>query len=126
MVLEIEISREQIPLRNAYKHIGQKATIRVNSGIDIVLPGDTTCPNVTPPNTSRALFSFDGTMRGHGHQKDMRNCQTGVWCPLCHMSGLVDCSLEVVEEVQTPGGVKISDQHSIAKRTWSWTEWVGV
>ncbi len=40
VVLEAEISREQIPLRNAYKHIGQKASVRVNSGIDTVLPGD--------------------------------------------------------------------------------------
>lgn len=40
VVLEAEISREQIPLRNAYKHIGQKASVRVNSGIDTVLPGN--------------------------------------------------------------------------------------
>lgn len=40
VVLQIEISREQIPLRNAYKHIGQKAAIRVNSGIENVLPGE--------------------------------------------------------------------------------------
>lgn len=38
VVLEAEISREQIPLRNAYKHIGQKASVRINSGIDTVLP----------------------------------------------------------------------------------------
>ncbi len=41
VVLEAEISREQIPLRNAYKHIGQRATIRINSGVDTELPGDT-------------------------------------------------------------------------------------
>jgi hypothetical protein len=38
-VLEAEISREQIPLRNAYRHVGQKASVRVNSGVEAVLPG---------------------------------------------------------------------------------------
>lgn len=39
VVLEAEISREQIPLRNAYRHVGQKASVRVNSGVEVVLPG---------------------------------------------------------------------------------------
>lgn len=30
--LDIEISRERVPLRNAYRHVGQTATVRVNSG----------------------------------------------------------------------------------------------
>lgn len=32
VVVEAEISREKVPLRNAYKNVGQKASIRVNSG----------------------------------------------------------------------------------------------
>lgn len=62
VVLEIEISREQIPLRNAYKHIGQKASIRVNSGVDTVLPGDTTCANghfPTPPEPCFPQWDHD-------------------------------------------------------------------
>lgn len=35
IVLDVEISRERIPLRNAYKHVGQKARIRVNGGEEL-------------------------------------------------------------------------------------------
>ncbi len=40
MVLEAEISREQVPLRNAYRHVGQKASVRVNSGVEYTVPGE--------------------------------------------------------------------------------------
>ena len=40
ITLEAEISREQIPLRNAYRHVGQKASVRVNSGIEYTVPGE--------------------------------------------------------------------------------------
>ncbi|PRW60867.1 hypothetical protein C2E21_1253 [Chlorella sorokiniana] len=33
VVVECEISREKVPLRNAYKHVGQRASVRVNSGV---------------------------------------------------------------------------------------------
>ena len=39
VVLEAEISREQVPLRNAYRHVGQKASVRVNSGVEYTVPG---------------------------------------------------------------------------------------
>ncbi|PSC74147.1 hypothetical protein C2E20_2793 [Micractinium conductrix] len=32
VVVECQVSREKVPLRNAYKHIGQRASLRVNSG----------------------------------------------------------------------------------------------
>ena len=32
VVFEAEVSRERVPLRSAYKHVGQKAAVRVNSG----------------------------------------------------------------------------------------------
>ncbi|GAB4814665.1 hypothetical protein N2152v2_001711 [Parachlorella kessleri] len=35
VVLEVEISREKVPLRNAYKHIGQRACVRINSGAEV-------------------------------------------------------------------------------------------
>jgi hypothetical protein len=41
VVLEVEISRERVPLRNAYKAAGQRASIRVNSGVEYTLPGVT-------------------------------------------------------------------------------------
>lgn len=34
VTVEIEISRERVPLRNAYKHIGQRAAMRVNGGVE--------------------------------------------------------------------------------------------
>lgn len=38
-MLEIEISRDRVPIRNAYKHVGQQASVRVNSGVDRSLSG---------------------------------------------------------------------------------------
>ena len=39
VVLEVEISREKVPIRNAYKHVGQQAAVRVNSGMERFLAG---------------------------------------------------------------------------------------
>ncbi len=32
-MLECEVSREKVPLRNAYRQIGQRASVRANSGV---------------------------------------------------------------------------------------------
>ena len=34
LVLEVEISREKVPIRNGYRHVGQRARVRVNSGVE--------------------------------------------------------------------------------------------
>lgn len=48
VVLEVEISREKVPLRNAYKHAGQRASVRVNSGAAAeVLPATAPFPQVS-------------------------------------------------------------------------------
>ena len=39
IVLEVEISRDKVPIRNAYKHVGQRASVRVESGIDREVAG---------------------------------------------------------------------------------------
>lgn len=39
IVLEVEISRDKVPIRNAYKHAGQRASVRVSSGMDRELQG---------------------------------------------------------------------------------------
>jgi hypothetical protein len=39
VVLEAEVSRDIVPLRNAYRHVGQRARVRVNGGIEYSLPG---------------------------------------------------------------------------------------
>lgn len=39
MVLEVEISREKVPIRNGYRHVGQRARVRVNSGVEYELQG---------------------------------------------------------------------------------------
>ena len=41
VVVEAEVSREKVPLRNAYMHVGQKASVRVNSGPTRELTGAT-------------------------------------------------------------------------------------
>ena len=42
VVLEAEVSRDMVPLRNAYKHIGQKARVRINGGVEYTLPSEST------------------------------------------------------------------------------------
>lgn len=37
VVMDVEISRERVPLRNAYKAAGQRACVRVNSGVEYQL-----------------------------------------------------------------------------------------
>lgn len=39
VVLECEIGRERVPLRNAYKAVGQRALVRVKSGVEYNLTG---------------------------------------------------------------------------------------
>ena len=39
LTLDVEISRELVPLRNGYRHIGQKARVRLASGLDYDVPG---------------------------------------------------------------------------------------
>eukprot|EP01025_Chloroclados_australasicus_P019863 TRINITY_DN208_c1_g1_i1.p3 TRINITY_DN208_c1_g1~~TRINITY_DN208_c1_g1_i1.p3 ORF type:complete len:351 (+),score=48.97 TRINITY_DN208_c1_g1_i1:168-1220(+) len=56
--LQCEISREKIPLRNAYKHVGQRARIRVNGGPEAIL-----IPSTAPFPQSAikdALFNVRG------------------------------------------------------------------
>lgn len=37
VVVEMEVGREKVPLRNAYKCVGQRAMVRVNSGVEAEL-----------------------------------------------------------------------------------------
>eukprot|EP01026_Neomeris_dumetosa_P027358 TRINITY_DN22242_c0_g2_i2.p2 TRINITY_DN22242_c0_g2~~TRINITY_DN22242_c0_g2_i2.p2 ORF type:complete len:323 (-),score=55.88 TRINITY_DN22242_c0_g2_i2:5-973(-) len=56
--VKCEISREKIPLRNAYKHVGQRATLRINGGPEALL-----FPSVSPFPQSMmrdALFNVRG------------------------------------------------------------------
>lgn len=39
VVIEAEVSRERVPLRNAYKSAGQRACVRINSGVEHELTG---------------------------------------------------------------------------------------
>ena len=39
VVVEAEISRDKVPLRNAYKHVGQRASLRISSGVEHSLLG---------------------------------------------------------------------------------------
>ena len=43
VTVDIEISRERVPLRNAYRHIGQLARVRLSSGLDYDVPGQHLC-----------------------------------------------------------------------------------
>lgn len=34
LTLEVEASRDKVPIRNGYRHVGQRARIRVNGGVE--------------------------------------------------------------------------------------------
>lgn len=55
VVLEVEVSRERVPLRNAYKHAGQRISVRINSGAELSAP-------VSSPPFSAALLR-DGLLK---------------------------------------------------------------
>ena len=44
ITVDAEISRDKVPIRNAYKHVGQRATLRVNSGPERDLFGGRATP----------------------------------------------------------------------------------
>ena len=46
ITVDAEISRDKVPIRNAYKHVGQRATLRVNSGPERDLFGGHASPRV--------------------------------------------------------------------------------
>lgn len=62
-MIETEISRELVPLRNAYKHIGQLATVRINSGPEIVL--SPTCAPFPQELNKEPLFVIKGDLFAH-------------------------------------------------------------
>lgn len=88
VVLEIEISRERVPIRNAYKHIGQKAAVRVNGGIEYqVMPSN-------PPYPADMIR--DGLLRVRG---DMTAGETKI----ASEEGSVKAELSlVVQESESP------------------------
>ncbi|KAJ9530114.1 hypothetical protein QJQ45_023373, partial [Haematococcus lacustris] len=50
LALEVEISRERVPLRNAYRGVGQRASLRVVGNLDRQLTGHPlTAPPLLPP-----------------------------------------------------------------------------
>lgn len=62
IVLEIEISREKVALRNAYKHVGQRASVRVNGlehEVTVATAPYSQLLNKTP------LFSVRGDLFAH-------------------------------------------------------------
>lgn len=69
VVLEVEISRERVPLRNAYRHVGQRAMVRVNSGEDRQLA--VACAPFPLSMNKEALFRVRGDIYA-GETKTVR------------------------------------------------------
>lgn len=57
LTFEAEISRERVPIRNAYKAAGQTAAIRINGGAKHVLPVRVRC--------GEGFKGFKGVILGH-------------------------------------------------------------
>jgi hypothetical protein len=60
LVLEVEVSRERVALRNAYKHVGQAAQVRVGGGAAAALPPAS--PPFDPTLIRDALLRVRGDM----------------------------------------------------------------
>lgn len=60
VVLEAEISRERIPLKAAYKHAGQCASVRVNGGLEVQVP--VSSPPFPQALNSEPLFKIRGDL----------------------------------------------------------------
>ncbi|KAH7620598.1 hypothetical protein Ndes2526B_g04519 [Nannochloris sp. 'desiccata'] len=88
VILNVEISRERVPLRNAYKHLGQRAAIRVNGG-----PEQFATPSTPPPELD---LLRDGLLRA---RNDMTAGETKV--AVEEGSRKIDISLVVEDGVAT-------------------------
>lgn len=64
IVLQHEVSRERVPLRNAYKCAGQRASVRVNSGLDYTLAVASAPPSMD--DNREALFKLKGDIFAEG------------------------------------------------------------
>lgn len=63
VVLECEISRERVPLRNAYKCVGQRASVRINHGIEHKLT--VSCAPFPMELNKEPLFKVRGDLFAH-------------------------------------------------------------
>eukprot|EP00891_Asterochloris_glomerata_P006684 jgi/Astpho2/6684/e_gw1.00101.62.1_t len=71
ITVDAEISRDKVPIRNAYKHVGQRATLRVNSG-----PERDLFVAVPPPPmelNKQALFKVRGDIHSGEIKKVVEN-----------------------------------------------------
>eukprot|EP01024_Parvocaulis_polyphysoides_P018469 TRINITY_DN18189_c0_g2_i3.p1 TRINITY_DN18189_c0_g2~~TRINITY_DN18189_c0_g2_i3.p1 ORF type:complete len:347 (-),score=53.55 TRINITY_DN18189_c0_g2_i3:1213-2253(-) len=78
--LQCEISREKIPLRNAYKHVGQRAKLRVNGGPEAVLYPAT--PPFSQSLMRQALINVRGDLFA-GEQKvekELESVMADLYC----------------------------------------------
>lgn len=66
ITFEIECSREIVPLRNSYKHVGQFAVIRVNGAQEVVVPPS--CGPVSPQAIRKSLLRVRNDLSA-GEQK---------------------------------------------------------
>ena len=60
LTLSVEVSRERVPLRNAYVAAGQRARVRANSGLERVLAVASAPPGVGANKEVRGLFALAG------------------------------------------------------------------
>ena len=99
ITLEAEISREKVPLRNGYRHVGQRARVRVNGGTEIDCAGQlTTLWNWPSLDLASAV---DGTQVGSAgqHQSDGE-----IGCKSCgYTSGLAAGKVYINQRLRHQG-----------------------
>lgn len=99
VVVECEISREKVPLRNAYKHVGQRASVRINSGSVAEVP--TAGPPFPDLLNKAALLRVRGDIRAE-ETKSVKELY----------SVLVELPL-YVRESEAPDLYKMTDEDSV-------------
>lgn len=78
MELDVEISRERVPLRNAYRHVGQRTVLRVNSGEEHNLQGAGCCLGWLEKANFRGLRRMTRSTDDRVPMQPLQLRQTGV------------------------------------------------
>lgn len=91
VVFEAEVSRERVPLRSAYKNVGQRAAVRINNGPTRELTGID-----LPAYCSQIQFVVNSLKERNGslQQDCLPYCSAPFWGTLSSLSQMPDFMLD--------------------------------
>ena len=116
----MEVSRERVPLRNAYRHVGQQAVLRVNSGEEYTLQG---------ARCSRAASGAVDAPRSHvllwtGYPLvpaplDLQTCASSVRCSVDGAIPTQNAAAAAVPRARRPDGRRDQGRAGADQRDWA-------